>query len=53
MATEREILSALSSRQQQELARLLRATLIGLGDRAEPVATPATPPAGAEPPGRS
>jgi DNA-binding MarR family transcriptional regulator len=53
MATEREILSALSSRQQQELARLLRATLIGLGDRAEPVATSATPPAGTEPPGRS
>lgn len=36
LATEREILSALSPRQQHELARLLRTTLLTLGDRAEP-----------------
>ncbi len=35
MATEREILSPLSPRRQQELAKLLRATLVGLGDRPE------------------
>jgi len=34
MATEREILAALSPRQQAELARLLRTALLGLGDRA-------------------
>jgi DNA-binding MarR family transcriptional regulator len=33
MATEREILAALSPRQQNDLARLLRTTLQGLGDR--------------------
>lgn len=32
LATEREILSPLSERQQAELARLLRALLLGLGD---------------------
>ena len=32
MATEREILSPLSRRQQADLARLLRSLLIGLGD---------------------
>lgn len=35
MATEREILSALSPRQQQGLASLLRTTLLGLGDHAD------------------
>jgi DNA-binding MarR family transcriptional regulator len=35
MATEREILAALTSRQQHDLARLLRATLLALGDRAD------------------
>jgi DNA-binding MarR family transcriptional regulator len=34
MATEREILAALSSRQQRELAGLLRTVLVSLGDRA-------------------
>jgi len=33
-AMEREILAALSSSQQNDLARLLRVTLLGLGDRA-------------------
>ena len=36
LATEREILAALSPRQQQELAHLLRLTLLHLGDRADP-----------------
>jgi hypothetical protein len=35
MATEREILAALSPRQQDELAHLLRTTLLALGDRAD------------------
>jgi len=35
MATEREILAALSPRQQDDLARLLRTALLGLGDRAD------------------
>jgi DNA-binding MarR family transcriptional regulator len=35
MATEREILAALSPRQQDDLARLLRTTLLALGDRAD------------------
>ena len=35
LATEREILSALSPRQQQELAKLLRITLLALGDHAD------------------
>lgn len=35
LATEREILAALSARQQRELANLLRTTLIALGDRAD------------------
>jgi DNA-binding MarR family transcriptional regulator len=35
LATEREILAALSPRQQRELVRLLRTTLLELGDRAE------------------
>jgi DNA-binding MarR family transcriptional regulator len=35
MATEREILDALSPRQQRELAGLLRTTLLHLGDRAD------------------
>ncbi len=35
MATEREILAALSPRQQRDLARLLRTTLLALGDRAD------------------
>jgi DNA-binding MarR family transcriptional regulator len=35
MATEREILAALSPRQQHDLARLLRTTLLALGDRAD------------------
>lgn len=35
MATEREILAALSPRQQHQLANLLRTTLLALGDRAE------------------
>ena len=35
MATEREILSSLSPRQQHELAKLLRTTLIDLGDGSE------------------
>jgi DNA-binding MarR family transcriptional regulator len=34
LATEREILAALSPRQQRDLARLLRTTLLSLGDRA-------------------
>lgn len=34
MATEREILAVLSPRQQRELARMLRTTLLGLGDAA-------------------
>jgi DNA-binding MarR family transcriptional regulator len=33
LATEREILAALSPRQQDDLARLLRTALLGLGDR--------------------
>jgi DNA-binding MarR family transcriptional regulator len=36
LATERAILAALSPRQQQELAHLLRTTLLALGDGAEP-----------------
>jgi len=36
MATEREILAALSPRQQHELANLLRTTLLALGDHADP-----------------
>jgi DNA-binding MarR family transcriptional regulator len=36
LATEREILAALSPRQQQELVRLLRTTLLALGDRPRP-----------------
>jgi len=35
MATEREILAALTTRQQAELARYLRTTLMHLGDRAD------------------
>jgi DNA-binding MarR family transcriptional regulator len=35
LATEREILAALSPRQQAEFARLLRTTLLTLGDRAD------------------
>jgi DNA-binding MarR family transcriptional regulator len=35
LATEREILAALSPRQQHDLARLLRTTLLALGDRAD------------------
>ena len=35
VATEREILAALSPRQQDELAHLLRTTLLSLGDRAD------------------
>ncbi len=35
MATEREILAALPPRQQHDLARLLRTTLLALGDRAD------------------
>jgi DNA-binding MarR family transcriptional regulator len=35
MATERDILAALSPRQQRELARLLRTVLLSLGDRAD------------------
>jgi DNA-binding MarR family transcriptional regulator len=35
MATERGILSSLSPRQRQELANLLRTTLVALGDRSE------------------
>jgi DNA-binding MarR family transcriptional regulator len=35
VATEREILAALSPRQQDELAHLLRMTLLSLGDRAD------------------
>ena len=34
LATERDILAALSPRQQVDLARLLRTTLLALGDRA-------------------
>lgn len=34
LATERRILAPLSSRQQEELVRLLRKLLVGLGDRA-------------------
>lgn len=51
LATEREILSPLSSRQQQELVRLLRTALIGLGDRADPGATTTTTTAGTASPG--
>lgn len=36
LAAERELLSALSPRQQQDLARLLRTALLSLGDHAEP-----------------
>ncbi len=36
MATERQILADLSSRQQQDLAHLLRKTLLALGDGADP-----------------
>jgi DNA-binding MarR family transcriptional regulator len=36
LATEREILAALSQRQQHDLVRLLRTTLLALGDHAEP-----------------
>ncbi len=36
LLTEREILSSLTSRQQAELAELLRAMLLGLGDDADP-----------------
>jgi DNA-binding MarR family transcriptional regulator len=36
LTTERQILAALSPRQQQELARLLRLTLLHLGDRPHP-----------------
>jgi hypothetical protein len=36
MTTEREILAALSPRQQRELTGLLRTILVSLGDRAEP-----------------
>jgi DNA-binding MarR family transcriptional regulator len=32
MDTERELLAALSPRQQQDLAKLLRTTLVALGD---------------------
>ena len=35
MATEREILDPLTSRQQRDLANLLRASLLALGDRAD------------------
>ena len=35
MATERQILSALSPRQQRDLAHLLRTTLLALGDSAD------------------
>ncbi len=35
METEREILAALSPRQQHDLARLLRTTLLALGDHAD------------------
>ncbi len=35
MATEREILAALTPRQQNDLARYLRTTLLALGDRAD------------------
>jgi DNA-binding MarR family transcriptional regulator len=35
MATEREILATLSRRQQQDLAQLLRTTLLALGDHAD------------------
>jgi DNA-binding MarR family transcriptional regulator len=35
LATEREILAALTPRQQDDLAHLLRTTLLALGDRAE------------------
>jgi DNA-binding MarR family transcriptional regulator len=36
LATEQQILAALSPRQQQQLAHLLRLTLLHLGDRAHP-----------------
>jgi DNA-binding MarR family transcriptional regulator len=36
MEAEREILAALTQRQQRELARLLRRTLLALGDAADP-----------------
>ncbi|MGZ4678627.1 MAG: MarR family winged helix-turn-helix transcriptional regulator [Ilumatobacteraceae bacterium] len=35
MSAEREILAALSARQQHDLANLLRTTLVALGDRAD------------------
>ena len=37
LRTEREILASLSPRQQAELTALLRTTLLGLGDEADPV----------------
>jgi DNA-binding MarR family transcriptional regulator len=40
MATEREILAALSPRQQRELTGLLRTILVSLGDRADPEGRP-------------
>lgn len=39
-ATERDILAALSPDEQRDLARLLRATLLHLGDHADPAANP-------------
>jgi DNA-binding MarR family transcriptional regulator len=39
LATERDILAALSPRQQHELAHLLRITLLALGDRTDPDGT--------------
>jgi DNA-binding MarR family transcriptional regulator len=35
LATEREILAPLTARQQEDLARLLRTVLLGLGDRVD------------------
>lgn len=40
METEREILAPLSPRQRAELIKLLRTTLLGLGDRADDGAAP-------------
>jgi DNA-binding MarR family transcriptional regulator len=40
MATEREILAALSPRQQRELTGLLRTILVSLGDRTDPDGRP-------------
>ena len=40
LATEREILASLSPRQQNDLANVLRTTLLGLGDRADEHETP-------------